>query len=485
MKTHARLMFWALQILWGLKDIWPTDRLRLWKKTINLYLSFLAFTDKDRPTEQLREAMICAFTSAVYDYDSDWVYGERTGTHCIQLLEQYVASDRARELAIKIYRTKESGGLSVDGLERGGWALLFYREVIGSSWLARYTDDEIEVFGCELQIIDDLLDFESDRVKGHKNCFADPDRSNHHATRAQCFLASEFFILLKENSRVYGVIENKAREALRQFDSTGGTFKQLYATGRPSTGYYALLLTIISFGFYSEALWTVRLVTAFAYAGLTMSIMVFNDGKDKENDRKRGKVFAHRHSQELLRYWWKLNSITALLVGIVTWFDPWTGLYCAAVWVVGLGYSYVPHWFIVNNTLVALCSGSPALVGAVYHRYLTPEAFMTFLMFSLLILWNEVYKDTEDMKFDVDYKATLPVRIGHTRTFLLLLGWFVIPAGTLALHPNPWVVRVGMVMMPIIAFQQAVVLLKQRWIGRCKISMRLTLQLLLITLLFT
>ncbi|MFA7653416.1 MAG: Fic family protein [Candidatus Magasanikbacteria bacterium] len=99
---HLRLVFWALHILWGLKGIWPTDRFRLWKKSINLYLAFLAFTDTERPFTQLRSAMLSAIVSAVYDYDSDWTLGSREGKNYLPLI-QFIESEEARTLAASLF----------------------------------------------------------------------------------------------------------------------------------------------------------------------------------------------------------------------------------------------------------------------------------------------------------------------------------------------------------------------------------------------
>lgn len=485
MTTHLRVIVWALQVLWGLKTIWFSDRLRLWRKSINLYSSFLVFTDRGRPRDQLHRAMICAVISAVYDYDSDWPYGDRTGTHFLALLEQLVDSPEARQIATDLYRIDECGQLSEDGLERGSVALCFYRLVIDSCWMRDYSDEEIDAFGRKLQIIDDLLDLEGDRVAGNTNCLLLPARAPAFVREATEFLDSPFFLKLKEYSRIYRVIERKTREALLRFGNDRVTAKQLFQAGRPTTGAYAFVLTLISFGFYPETAWVLRLLTAAAFAGLTMSIMVFNDFADREHDRKKGKDLAARHPRELLRYWWCLSGVTAIVLAGVVGTDWQVAGFCLAVWLVGLGYSLAPGWYLVNNIIVAACSAAPALCGVVHAGKFTHPAVATFFLLFLLILWNEIYKDTEDLEIDRGYKNTLPVRLGHLPTFGRLIGWLVLPAAAFVLHPNPWVQRLAFVAMPLLAFEQSAVFGHRQLVARAKTVMRTTLQALLIVLLLT
>lgn len=484
MRKHWNIALWALRIVWGLKGIWPVDRLRLWVKSISLYMAFLAFTDVGRPLAQLHHAMLSAVLSAVYDYDSDWLFGNRSGKNFFPLLE-YVDSEAARKNGRALFQTDVGRNLSEDGLERGSVALQFYRLVIDSNWMRGYTSQEIDEFGRKLQILDDLLDLESDWTAGDTNCLLLPDRAQAFATEAEAFLDSDFFGMLKSNSLVYRVLEKKAREKLRNFRMREVTFTQLFVAGRPSTGLYAFVLSLISFGFYEGAPWLVPVLAGLTYAGLTMNIMVFNDWADRENDRKKGRLFASEHPRALMRYWLYLAGATALtLVSTAYWSVP-LALFTTLVWVAGLAYSYTQQRIFWNNAIVAACSGSPALCGTVFHGEIRWIAVCTFGIFTTLIFINEIFKDVEDTRGDRGYKATMA-----TEWSIKLALWYSIvlmyaPAILLAWHPNVWVMRIGWIACGWITLEQSAAFLHPQWIGRPMRAMRFALQALLVALLFS
>lgn len=484
MKAHLKLAFWALQILWGLKGIWPVDRFRLWKKSINLYLAFLTFTDTERPFDQLQSAMLCAILSAVYDYDTDWTFGNQNGKNILPLL-QHIKSREAQALATNLFNAEVKHDLSEDGLERGSIALRFYWLVINSVWMRNYTQEQIDDFGRKLQILDDILDLENDRLADDMNCLLLEDQAQAFVAEAEVFLKSDFFGMLKKNSLVYRMLEGKVKKKLRSFGTQEVTLKQLFATGRPSTGLYAFLLSFIGFGFYEGTPWAVRVLTSLAFGGLTMSIMAFNDWVDRENDRKKGKLFASEHPQELLQYWWQLSSVTTLaLVLIVYWSVPLT-LFTAIVWVIGILYSYTRRLYLVNNFIVAICSGSPALCGTVFHGEIRWVATCTFGIFMTLLFINELYKDVEDRKIDLEHKDTMPVRRGSFLTLWHTIPFLYVSALLFVLHPNTWVKWLGAVAVTLITFQQIAAMLHPEWIHRPMTTMRLTLKCLLIVLLLT
>jgi hypothetical protein len=132
-------------------------------------------------------------------------------------------------------------------------------------------------------MVDDLLDFESDRLAEDTNCFLNVGRQGEYVAEVRAFIESDFFCLLQARSRVYRTIKKKAEAAARQF---GGmvSIKQLIATGRPDTGLYAFLLSLVSFGFFGWSNWATGLFTALVFALLTMSIMTFNDYVDRNHD---------------------------------------------------------------------------------------------------------------------------------------------------------------------------------------------------------
>ncbi len=223
MRRHVPCVGLALRILWGLKAITIANRLRLWRKSVHLYLAFLAFTDRERPREQLRWAMISAVLSALYDYDTDWVRTPDPETSIFfkqmdRLLDADPDRQSGRVIARELFRQDWSRNLSAHGLERGSVSLHFYRLVIGSRWMSRYSDKQIDVFGRKLQIVDDILDLERDREAGDLNCFVHIDQATKEvlAREARAFFVSPFFRALEENSpRIYGFLRRTCERKLR------------------------------------------------------------------------------------------------------------------------------------------------------------------------------------------------------------------------------------------------------------------------------
>gem|GEM_PF-5104629 len=428
--------------------------------------------------------MLCAILSAVYDYDTDWTFGNRQGDNFFPLLKR-IKLKEARTLATNLFNRDNNRNISADGLERGSIALRFYVLVINSVWMSSYTPKQIRSFGRKLQIIDDILDREGDLAAGDTNCLLFNDRTQEFLTEAAEFLKSDFFGRLKRNSQVYAILEGKVRKTLRNSGMRPATLKQLFATGRPKNGLYASVLSFIGFGFYEGTPWHIVLLTGIAFAGLTMSIMIFNDWVDRENDRKKRKMFASEHSQELMRYWQRLSCLTTLvLVPIAYWSIPLT-LYITLIWTIGIMYSYARQRHPLNNIIVALCSGSPALCGMIYYGEISRVALYTFGIYALLIFVREIHKDIQDIKVDPEYKRTMPLNIGTARTIMFTTVFLYAPALLLVLYPNPWITWLGVIALGFITFQQSFVFLHPYRIGRAFLAMRLTQVGLLVLLLVT
>ena len=124
---YIKLCHWAFVILYKEKTISRMDRFRLWKKSLNQFVCFLAFTDKKRPVQQLEGAMVSAVLSAIYDYETDWVrIKDINNSIYLKLLKQYAFLSLAYERARQLFISDWKGELSEHGLERGSIALVFY-----------------------------------------------------------------------------------------------------------------------------------------------------------------------------------------------------------------------------------------------------------------------------------------------------------------------------------------------------------------------
>jgi len=244
---YIRLAFWALVVLWKFRTIHPVSRLHLWRKTMNLFVCFLAFTDGTRPYQQLRGAMLSAILSALYDHDTDWVLTKRhDDPHFLSLLEKEVEVESTRVLARELFNSDKEDRLSVDGLERGSIALLFYHSLIQSEWMRRYSDEEITLFGRRLQIIDDVLDREEDARVGDKNCLVH-GAAETYLRELRKFLESAFFLELANRSRMYRKFDRAFRREIGEKIPLNAS--ELIETTRPLTVVFAFVLTCLGFKF--------------------------------------------------------------------------------------------------------------------------------------------------------------------------------------------------------------------------------------------
>jgi hypothetical protein len=236
---------------------------------------------------------------------------------------------------------------------------------------------------------------------------------------------------------------------------------ELFNAGRPQTGVYGFLLALVGFKFFSWEDWEIGIYTGLLFAFLTMSIMRFNDLIDRKNDLRKGKTFATDHLRALWVYW--LLEAVSILFGLLILVQTsiTLGLFCAIVWMAGLGYSFIPRWYIVQNGLVALCSGSPALCAMMYFGQFETISLATFCLFTSLIWLSEVHKDIEDQRTDVGYKTTLPTELGGERSVLLLIASLHIVAAMFFWHPIIWLQLVAVTLIPKMAYEQGLTLLNQ------------------------
>ena len=98
--------------------------------------------------------------------------------------------------------------------------------------------------------------------------------------------------------------------------------KQLIATIRPLTSVFAALLTVVGFRFFHPVPVVLTALLVLAFAGITASIMSFNDYVDRHHDKKKGKSFASENTQKLIRFWGVLSGATALILIAVSAINP-------------------------------------------------------------------------------------------------------------------------------------------------------------------
>lgn len=490
MAKHINALLGAWWIIWALELHW-VERVWLWWKSAHLYLAFLAFTDKERPADQLRRAALSAVLSAVYDFETDMVRADGVRltdpeqSISFRLLDQHVESDEAQHIARELFRKDWGKQLSKSGIERGGPALLFYTLVIGSAWMRRYSREQILEFGNRLQVVDDLLDRGKDRERGHHNCFVrdDPIR---WATVVIMFLASEFYRELEDNSWVYRLIRRKCKHALTQSNLPRQSIGGYIHSSRPLTGIFAAVLACASFRFYQPVPWVLAILASLAFASVTWSIMTYNNWVDRFHDRNKGNTLASDYPALFSRYLRAVNVLTTVLLSAVYLASPRVAGYIGAIWAIGLLYSHIQRWFLVQNLLVALCSASPALAGVAYTGQMRVEPLVLAMIFVGVILLRELYKDMEDARIDPGYKLTVPVVTGHGGAWMWGILLLILSVFPFAFYPHAGVRVVAYMLGPVTYVHASLMLFPTAGkIARVKSVLDRMIQLLLVVVLFT
>lgn len=172
---------------------------------------------------------------------------------------------------------------------------------------------------------------------------------------------------------------------------------------------YGFCWTVVGYTIYPTMVWNVTLLNALIMALSTGSIMMYNDHVDRDRDKKDSKPFASQQPDELKLCWKLLCGFIALLLVPLACWNPHGALFSAAIWVVGTLYSWIPHWFIIQNLVVATCSASPVLCGSIATSQWDQRCLSISAILFGLVAISEIVKDFEDMPHDLGYKVTLPL----------------------------------------------------------------------------
>lgn len=433
---HMRVCLRALHIVWALNSIAWYNRLRLWGKSLGLYIYFLGFTDDAKEIDQIHSAMMAAVLSSIYDYETDWVAVPNSEHSLFQkLLQEHVSNECARQMALSLFQSDLKGDIDEDGLERGAIALRFYKIVIKSRWLNQYSLAEINEFGRQLQRVDDLLDFSADLKAGDRNCFS-AVRQYDHLLSVEQFLGSNFFACLQKHSRMYVLLKFRCQKIISDLRGETPSIGELIDTCRPFAMVYAAVVTILGFHIVGRV-GVLAITAAAALNGITGSIMTINDIVDREHDRKKGKHIAANHPWALCQFWMQLNALTVVLLLLTAWQSTVVARCAIAIWIVGLAYSLprVRQWYLIQTILVAVCSAAPLLLGCVYYGCSSLSVYMLTAALLTIIFMREIMKDIEDENCDRGYKETVATRLGPIKAGMLLITLCIVPACILGLHP--------------------------------------------------
>ncbi|MBN1568431.1 MAG: hypothetical protein JXA73_11350 [Acidobacteria bacterium] len=149
---------------------------RYLKKSISFGLCYAGLGNKISSREAWN-AGEAAFLCCAYDVVTDWRCFDRESRRVFEeILRAMVPSVELQNLAIGLYEKEQSHKLEDNGLDRGSIALRF---VLGKMQCEADRDaawGDIDKIGRLLQIVDDVLDYEEDVVRGETNCLSSSRR---------------------------------------------------------------------------------------------------------------------------------------------------------------------------------------------------------------------------------------------------------------------------------------------------------------------
>ncbi len=183
--------------------------------------------------------------------------------------------------------------------------------------------------------------------------------------------------------------------------------KGLFLTIHPKTGLYAFVVVLLGFNFYPNPDWVQAIIIAVTICFITWSIMSFNDLIDREHDCSKGKTFASQHSRELFIFWVGLGAVVTTGIIVSATSNVAVALVSGLVWACGILYSFCRRLVLVQNWMVAVCSGSPILIAGFYYSQISTDHILIFFSIVVLVAIKETYLDIRDREIDRGYKRTL------------------------------------------------------------------------------
>jgi hypothetical protein len=149
---------------------------RYFTKSINLALSYVGFDPGGRVANAWR-AGEAAFLCCAYDVVTDWRrFAEDSHRAFEHILCLITRDPRLQQLALGLYDKDKSNTLNDDGLERGSIALRFILSMMECDDTYSSLWTHVDEAGRLLQIVDDVLDYEDDLLRGETNCLISPRR---------------------------------------------------------------------------------------------------------------------------------------------------------------------------------------------------------------------------------------------------------------------------------------------------------------------
>lgn len=201
-------------------EIKPSEIFRYLKKSASLAACYAGFA-QNLSRDQAAGAGKAAFLSCAYDVVSDWGKSPALCSKFEQILNKEVSVDLA-DMALGLLNRDLNSGLEYDGLERGIVATRFVLEMMG---LKEFFRDKVDVdeLGVNLQIVDDVLDYESDIKAGDQNCLTSLKNRYAYLRQLLDFFDEQRIDALFPHAGVLGIAIRRARnKTINMFTSSQG-----------------------------------------------------------------------------------------------------------------------------------------------------------------------------------------------------------------------------------------------------------------------
>ena len=212
--------------------------------------------------------------------------------------------------------------------------------------------------------------------------------------------------------------------------------------------FLAGLLAVASFRIANMNVPWIEVIAVFFVA---CAIMLQNDWRDRRHDGHKGKTLAIQHQEAFLALLLTFWTVSCGLILVAITRDSNIGIALVTMAFVGLIYSEVRRIPLAPIILVALTSGSPALLPIVAGAH-EGNAWLVFLSATLIIFGREIIKDIDDERIDNGYKWTIPLVLGSKRArgiaaVAIVIGLAVAVRVSLMILPASLLAMVGVVLL--------------------------------------
>jgi len=197
---------------------------------------------------------------------------------------------------------------------------------------------------------------------------------------------------------------------------------------RPAACGSVALMTILSYYISGQPIDWMLVVATYVIA---TAAMVLNNYHDRYIDGEKGilGIQSHKAFYVYASAWSTLSLIICIFIGLTR--TPGQSLIVWLMLFLSLTYNYIRPIYMLNNLYVATANCLPLLLPSTSNSYWLACAIF------FMIFGREIMKDILDIKHDLPYKLTLPIKIGNREAEETAIVFYVIACfSTIGIAPN-------------------------------------------------